>query len=546
MFELKNVKFSYKINGKIFSVNTRSSTENKRIALLIERKDDIFTAEIKTRTPIEIVRLTAEFEYRFPADARIFMNGYRSWTDSCEYDTSGVMRGTDRIPSPVTDKYVLDAYGDYSFVRYSHRKGCLHGFSYGYIRHGIGRFDLIGSLNESDGFTIIRTDTENNTIKIAKECKGLNVSGGYAGLRVYLGSGGEDEVFDRWFELMGIKPSPAEPIFGYTSWYRHYQDINADKIEKDLEGLEKSGYKADVFQIDDGYQLAVGDWLCIDRTKFPGSMKDVADRIKYAGMTPGIWLAPFVCEEKSSLFANEKNYLLRGRNGAPVKCGSNWSGFYALDIYNENVRGYLRNVFDVIVNEWGFRLLKLDFLYAACIIPRRDKTRGEVMSDAMDMLREYAGDAKILGCGVPLASAFGKVDYCRVGMDVSLDWDDKAYMQMLHRERPSTKNTVLNSVFRRQLNGRAFINDPDVFLLRYNNISLTDEQKLCLAEINALTGGVLFTSDNFGEYGTVQKRIISEIKELSGAKVLTAELCDDKLMIAIGKDGNYTIRSYDI
>ena len=63
-------------------------------------------------------------------------------------------------------------------------------------------------------------------------------------------------------------------------------------------------------------------------------------------------------------------------------------------------------------------------------------------------------------------------------------------------------------MFRRHLDGRAFLNDPDVFLLRKYNNTLTEEQKKCLAEINALMGSVLFTSDNFFDYES------AEIKEL--------------------------------
>ena len=544
MLKLNKVIFSYKVNGKIYTVSTVDSVENRRTALILDKDGDIFTARIRSNTPIEIIRLSAEFRYDFPADAKIFLNGYQSWTDSREYDINGRMRGTDQIPAAVLEKYALAAYGDYTFVKYSRRNGCLHGFSYGYIRHDIGSFDFIGSLNESDGFTIIRTDTANSTVTAAKDCKNLHITNEYKGISLYLGSGSENEVFDRYFELMGISPCREKPIFGYTSWYRHYQNISEDIIMKDLDGLENSGMKADVFQIDDGYQLAVGDWLCIDKSKFPGSMKSIADRIKYMGMTPGIWLAPFVCEEKSAVCAEHPERLLKDKRGLPVKCGNNWSGFYALDIYNDDVRDYLRNVFDIIVNDWGFGLLKLDFLYAACILPRRDKTRGEVMSDAMDLLRECAGSAKILACGVPLASAFGKAEYCRIGPDVSLDWNDKSYMQLLHRERPSTRNTILNSVFRRHLNGRAFINDPDVFLLRYHNIAMTDAQKKCLAEINALTGGVLFTSDNLGEYGDTQKKIIEEMNGLREAKVLSAELRGNLLALSVEKDGRNDLKLY--
>ena len=103
------------------------------------------------------------------------------------------------------------------------------------------------------------------------------------------------------------------------------------------------------------------------------------------------------------------------------------------------------------------------------------------MIRAMDFLRELCGDKLILGCGVPLAAAFGRVDYCRIGCDVGLSWNDNWLMQRIHRERVSTKQSISNTVFRRQLNGRAWLNDPDVFFLREENLRLSGEQKRLLA-----------------------------------------------------------------
>ena|GEM_PF-3606543 len=57
--------------------------------------------------------------------------------------------------------------------------------------------------------------------------------------------------------------------------------------------------------------------------------------------------------------------------------GSNWSGFYALIFYNPEVQEYIKNVFSVILNEWGYDMVKLDFLYAVCLLPRKNKTRGQ-------------------------------------------------------------------------------------------------------------------------------------------------------------------------
>ncbi len=546
MLKLTNVRFAYRVNGRGYTVTTAESVSNNRLSLDIRENNETLTVSLKTKSEIEIVKLAAEFEYDFAETDRIFLNGYQSWTDSFEHDTSGRIRGIDHIPELVNGKYAFEAYGDYTFSKYSRKKGSMHGWSYGYVKRDDGMYDFIGSLNEDCGFTQIKTDTVKRTVTAEKDCSGLFVKNSYDGLSLYIGSGTEKEVFDGYFAWLGIAPKYRGHVCGYTSWYRHYQDINERCITTDLEGMEGSGFDAAIFQIDDGYQTAVGDWLSIDMSKFPNGMKPVADMIRERGLTAGLWLAPFVCEEKSEIYRDHPDWLLRNENGEPVRAGSNWSGSYALDIYNDEVREYLRGVFRTVTEEWGFGLLKLDFLYAACILPRRDKTRGMIMADGMDFLRECAGTAKILGCGVPLASAFGKVDYCRIGTDVTPEWDGKTYMQVLHRERPSTKYSMLNSVFRRQLNGRAFINDPDVFMLRDTDTSMSKEQRRSLAEINTLCGGVLFTSDDMGEYGDEQHELYNYMTKLRGATVLAAEYNGRELILSLDIDGRAVIKTYDM
>ena len=128
------------------------------------------------------------------------------------------------------------------------------------------------------------------------------------------------------------------------------------------------------------------------------------------------------------------------------------------------------------------------------------------MIRAMKWLREMCGDHAIIGCGVPVMPAFGLVDYCRISCDVTLDWNDKLYMQIVHRERPSTKQAVGNIISRRQLNGRAYLSDPDVFFLREENCRLTEEEKTELAKLDALLGGAWLTSDDPGSYTADMRR----------------------------------------
>lgn len=201
------------------------------------------------------------------------------------------------------------------------------------------------------------------------------------------------------------------------------------------------------------------------------------------------------------------------------------------------MREHLKNVFDTVLNDWGYDMVKLDFLYSQCRTPRDNKTRGTIMCEAMDFLRECVGDKIILGCGVPLGPAFGVVDACRISCDVDLSYGGKFYNSMsINNELPSAQNAINNSMFRRHLNGRAFLNDPDVFFLRDHNLTFTWEQKLLLAKINNLFGRVLFVSDDAGEYSEAELEVLKETFRESDAKIL------DVKCVGARADGNYEIK----
>ena len=146
----------------------------------------------------------------------------------------------------------------------------------------------------------------------------------------------------------------------------------------------------------------------------------------------------------------------------------------------------------------------------------------------MDFLRECVGEKMILGCGVPLMPAFGKVDYCRIGADMGLRWKVPFFS---NREFISTYHTLGNSIFRRQLDGRAFLNDPDVFLLRDENIHCTFEQRKIIATVNKVFGSVLFTSDNVGKYSDEQMSVLLDTFKKSKIDVKSAEFLNENKRI---------------
>ena len=513
-------------SGPHFSVITVNDESGVKLTLIPSR-------------PITLISASLEFWHEYEKNEKFFVNGYQSWTTSGEMSAEDIYRGT--TPLAGVTKYTKDmaiTSGDYAFTRYEPRQGFFHSFTYTYLRRG-DEFELFGSLSERNGYTVFYSDMEKHIFSVEKDVEGLTISEPYEMFDIVRFVGGYDEVFDKYFAAMGLPAKKRiDRLTGYTSWYNYFQKIDENIILRDLKGLSRARESINIFQIDDGYEPFVGDWLDYNGRDFPNGMKTIADAVHREGYLAGIWLAPFnVQRGKSRILKEHPDWLIRNPDGKPQLGCVAWGGAYTLDIYNPEVREHLKKVFDTVLNDWGYDMVKLDFLYSQCRTPRDNKTRGTIMCEAMDFLRECVGDKLILGCGVPLGPAFGVVDACRISCDVDLSYGGKFYNSMsINNELPSAQNAINNSMFRRHLNGRAFLNDPDVFFLRDHNLTFTWEQKLLLAKINNLFGRVLFVSDDAGEYSEAELEVLKETFRESDAKIL------DVKCVGARADGNYEIK----
>ena len=513
-------------SGPHFSVITVNDESGVKLTLIPSR-------------PITLISASLEFWHEYEKNEKFFVNGYQSWTTSGEMSAEDIYRGT--TPLAGVTKYTKDmaiTSGDYAFTRYEPRPGFFHSFTYTYLRRG-DEFELFGSLSERNGYTVFYSDMEKHIFSVEKDIEGLTISEPYEMFDIVRVVGGYDEVFDKYFAAMSLPAKKrVDRLTGYTSWYNYFQKIDENIILRDLKGLSRARESVNIFQIDDGYEPFVGDWLDYNGKDFPNGMKTIADAVHREGYLAGIWLAPFnVQRGKSRILKEHPDWLIRNPDGKPQLGCVAWGGAYTLDIYNSEVREHLKKVFDTVLNDWGYDMVKLDFLYSQCRTPRDNKTRGTIMCEAMDFLRECVGDKLILGCGVPLGPAFGVVDACRISCDVDLSYGGKFYNSMsINNELPSAQNAINNSMFRRHLNGRAFLNDPDVFFLRDRNLTFTWEQKLLLAKINNLFGRVLFVSDDAGEYSEAELEVLKETFRESDAKIL------DVKCVGARADGNYEIK----
>jgi alpha-galactosidase len=476
------------------------------------------TVRLRTDDPLPLSMFSVAVEQEFSHDDRVFLNGYQSWSLSREAGAYERAPGLNPLFTPFIRMFRLKYYGDYFFAKYGGGRGQFHSYTYTYIRSPGGSISLAGSLTERAGYTVFRYDTPHSRLFIEKDCEGMTLEGDTLLLDIVLLDGTLPEVSERYFSM--IKPRRDLPPVqtGWTSWYYHYEKIDEKIILDNLRAFAERKVPIDIFQIDDGYQKAVGDWLGTNE-KFPRGMKPVADEIRKAGYRPGLWLAPFIAEEKSDIVRNRPEWIKTDRYGERIVAGHNpfnWSGnFYALDLCNPDVREYLRAVFDTVLNKWGFGIVKLDFLYAAALSPSCGRSRGQLMTESMEFIRECAGESWVLGCGMPLGPGFGYTDFCRIGSDVALSWQGEHYkilgiqtkLTLEHfrfRERVSIYNSLMSTIGRHMLNGREFMNDPDVFILRTPYQWLTPDEKKTLYLLNQIFGGLVFTSDNIGEYDPEQ------------------------------------------
>lgn len=492
----------------------------------------VFTA----KTDMEMKSFALITEKEFGDDDLFYANGYQAWTTSREFSRNDTLRGLFNIANlSKFTKHFAGLSGDYHFARYN-EKGVFHSYTYCYFREkGKEEITLYGSKSERKGFTVFEVEMGDGKFAVKKDVEGLKLKAGqeYEMFDIAIIKGDMDTVMDKYFfDFVGCKKPAIKHLSGYTSWYNYFQKINEEIILRDLDGLDRASEEVSIFQVDDGYQHAVGDWLITDHKKFPNGMKYIADKIHEKGYKAGIWLAPFNAQTSSILAKKHPEWLLRhNRNGKKMLGCQGWGGAYTLDIYHPEARKYIKKVFDTVLNVWGFDMVKLDFLYSQCIEPRNGKTRGEIMCDGVDLLREACGDKWILGCGVPLGACMGIFDACRISCDANKNWEEDLVNKLkINNEIPSSQCAIINTIFRNHLDGRAFCNDPDVFFLRDINIGYNMNQKLLHGKINTVCGNVLFVSDNAGDFDDERIEYLKEFFRDKDYKVKMAEYVDENII----------------
>ncbi|MHA1250517.1 MAG: alpha-galactosidase [Candidatus Helarchaeota archaeon] len=95
---------------------------------------------------------------------------------------------------------------------------------------------------------------------------------------------------------------------GYCTWYNYFQNITEDDCVKNLLQIKS---------------IICGDWPEPPNKKFPHGMKWLVEKIKDAGLKPGLWIAPFLISPLSKLYKEHPDWVVRNEKNKPINGGWN-------------------------------------------------------------------------------------------------------------------------------------------------------------------------------------------------------------------------------
>lgn len=312
----------------------------------------------------------------------------------------------------------------------------------------------------------------------------------------FVACGEERQVFAAYarqlearFGALPRKPAPRV----WCSWYSLYTAIDEPLLQQAFEGLGDLPF--DVLQVDDGWQVAIGDWT--PNRKFPAGMAALAGQMRATGRAAGLWLAPLLAVPSSTLFREHPGWLLRDPDGRLAPAGFNWGEpLYALDTTHPEVLDWLAALMEQ-VRAWGFNYIKLDFLYAGALPGLRHAPlpREAALRQGLQALRDGMGqEAYFLACGAPVLPCLGVCDALRVGPDVAGEWERYRDAVLLYNPTtPGVKNAIRTTLHRLWLEP-LIATDPDVAYFCSERNSLTPAQKDLLQDL-ALVCNFKATSD---------------------------------------------------
>ena len=358
-----------------------------------------------------------------------------------------------------------------------------------------------------------------------------------------------DDFFTSYRRLLPQSHFAMPKLTGWNTWDYYLDHITPADIAENVAALQKMPF-ANALQyivIDDGWQKGWGDWR--ENDAFSCGLTSVAENIREAGFTPGIWMAPFGIKQDTTVFADHPDWLCRNERGELLF----EMGMYYLDPTHPDA---LRFVLDNYRYQYkcGFRLFKMDYVSPLLHVKHFcDKTATPygVLADFVRSVQQSTGpDAVVLGCSLPLECGADIAPSMRIAVDIhnhfshvswiaqSLAWSwmhnnrttriDPDFM-IVRGEETSTepliwagaRNDFVPPIRARQT-------DRDRFKSRWRHGDQFNALEAeTWANLVAISGGNIFLSDRMSALNERGIAIIQQAMALAGEEVRPQYLEDD-------------------
>ncbi|MFC1761101.1 glycoside hydrolase family 36 protein [Planctomycetota bacterium] len=331
-------------------------------------------------------------------------------------------------------------------------------------------------------------------------------------------------------EENGIRRLKDVDFKGWATWDYYAYRFSAEDIYENAKKIKQLAPTANLVQIDAGWYAQRGDFA-MSRPDLSGGMKEVAERIKVAGMIPGIWVDGFRANTDSEVCKKHPAYFLHDQGGNMIvqvrrNEGVDRDRVY-LDYSHPGARAHMAASLRVIREEWGIPYVKIDFMRFGLnqeilranptvkSIKAYDPTITDVerMRLGLQVMRETLGpDCYILGCSAVFGPCIGFVDGMRTGGDIS-----PRYETFSERSLANVGNYYLS--------GKVFNGDADYLVFREavdedesvskekvkHGGSLTRNEAQMWADFNKLYGTCRLSSDKLMTLRPERQALLPEV-----------------------------------
>lgn len=196
--------------------------------------------------------------------------------------------------------------------------------------------------------------------------------------------------FSQYMQAKGIQFPKTEDAAFEPIWcaWGYERDFTVNEIIGTLPKVKELGFKWAV--LDDGFQLAEGDWN-VNSNKFPGGdkqMKSLVDKIHSHGLKAKLWWAPLAVDPCSNLLSENPDIILYTDEWAPQFI-TWWDAYYMAPTYSKTIE-HTKEVLDLFIDEWGFDGLKMDGQHMNAVGPDHHPKHGlQYPEEAVEKLPEF-------------------------------------------------------------------------------------------------------------------------------------------------------------